>query len=182
MKVAGETPRPSASLTGVPACNCILTEVYSGRGQQQQIKACQTLNRALLALWHSHRHARGCAARPGMPSFDAGWDFVAQLNISWPFQLPNPFSSSPLATLSLFTNSCLPSFSPCYWCQRRISLTDSLQQMVLQGPVAFYRPDSTIYSLLMYEWHVQHWPFMMILFFLITYTNRWDGGLLIKGL
>lgn len=87
-----------------------------------------------------------------MPSFDAGWDFVAQLNISWPFQLPNPFSLSPLATLSLFTNSCLPSFSPCYWCQRRISLTDSLQQMVLQGPVAFYRPDSTIYALLMHEW------------------------------
>lgn len=28
--------------------------------------------------------------RPGMPSFDAGWDFVAQLDISWPFQLPNP--------------------------------------------------------------------------------------------
>lgn len=25
-----------------------------------------------------------------MPSFDAGWDFVAQLNISWPFQLPPP--------------------------------------------------------------------------------------------
>lgn len=25
-----------------------------------------------------------------MPSFDAGWDFVAQLNISWPFQLRYP--------------------------------------------------------------------------------------------
>lgn len=30
-----------------------------------------------------------------MPGFDAGWDIVAQLNIGWPFQLPNPFSSSP---------------------------------------------------------------------------------------
>lgn len=50
------------------------------------------------------------------------------------------FSSLPpsphplLATLSLYPNSCPPSFSSCYWCHRKISLTDSLQQMVLQCP------------------------------------------------
>lgn len=136
---------PCAGLTGVSACNYILTEVYSGKGQQQHMKACQTSNRALLtSWWYSHRHARGWSARPGMPSFDAGRDFVAQLNISWPFQLSSPpfspfspfspFPSSLSALLSLYTNSCAPSFPPFYWCHREISLTDSLQQMVPQCP------------------------------------------------
>ena len=97
---------PSAGLTGVSACNYILTEVYSGKGQQQHMKACQTSNRALLtSRWYSHRHARGWSARPGMPSFDAGRDFVAQLNISWPFQLSSP-PLPPLPLLPLgFTQS-----------------------------------------------------------------------------
>lgn len=46
MKATRGTPCPSAGLTGVSACNYILTEVYSGRGQQRQMKACQTLSRA----------------------------------------------------------------------------------------------------------------------------------------
>lgn len=36
-----------------------------------------------------------------MPSFDAGWDFVAQLNIRWPFQ-PLPSNPSiPFGTQSI---------------------------------------------------------------------------------
>lgn len=106
--------------------------------------------------------------------------FVAQLSISWPFQLANPLPSSPLATLTLFTNSCLPSFCPCYWCQRKISLTDSLQQMVLRASVAFYRQDSTIYSVFMHEWRAAG---AIHADFLFSYTNRWDGrGMLINGL
>lgn len=48
MKASGGTLCPSASPTGVFACNRILPEVYSGRRQQQQKKTCQTSNRALL--------------------------------------------------------------------------------------------------------------------------------------
>lgn len=102
MKVTRDTSYRSAGLTGVSACNCIHTEVYSGKGQQQQMKACQTSNSILLiSLWYSHRHARRLAARPGMPSFDAGRDFVAQLNMGWPFQLLPPLPPEPSITKSI---------------------------------------------------------------------------------
>lgn len=47
-----------------------------------------------------------------------------------------PTPLSPLA-LSLYPNSCPPSFSPCCWCHKKISQTDSLRQMVLQALQAF---------------------------------------------
>lgn len=36
-----------------------------------------------------------------MPGFDAGWDFVAQLNISWPFQLRTHPLPPPLSLILL---------------------------------------------------------------------------------
>lgn len=94
-----------------------------------------------------------------MPSFDAGWDFVAQLNIRWPFQHPPPPLSS--LALSLYPNSCPPSFSPCCWCHKKISQTDSLEQMVLCALQAF--------SCALLAIHVHFFP-------LKSYTSKLDGG------
>lgn len=82
------------------------------------MKACQTSNGVLLiSRWYSSRRARGPTARSGIPSFDAGWDFVAQYNIRWPFQLAAPSSSFPVAESSLSPNELLPTLiPPCHWC------------------------------------------------------------------
>lgn len=66
---------------------------------------------------------------PRMPAFDAEWDSVKWLTITWPPQPPPGF---PPARLS--TNSCQASFSQRCRCQGSAWLTDRLQQMVSEAP------------------------------------------------
>lgn len=176
MKATRGMPCPSASQTGVSACNYILTEVYSGIGQQRQMKACQTLSRALLTfLWYSHRHVRGCAARPGMPSFDAGWDLLR--------------SSTSVGLFSSLTPSPHPLWLPWVYlptvvCPHSLRATDARERFRWQIAFSrwFFKP----------QWHFTDGIQQFILyscmsdtcstghscrffFFLNSYTNRWDG-------
>lgn len=156
MRESAGAPFPSASLTGVSACNCILAEVYYGRGRHPQMKACQTSNGALLTLSCDPAPDMRADVPPGprMPAFDAEWAWLdlPHLNVG--------------ARRGLFTNSCQASFCPCCRCQGSILLTDRLQQMVLEAPGGILQTGFDD-LFLTGEWVTRAAQ---------SYTNRWDGG------
>lgn len=127
----------------------------------------------LTSVWYGRRHVGGCAARPGMPSFDAGWDL---LHSSASVGLFSPLTPYP-HPLWLHWR-----YLPTVVCPHSVHATDARERSRWQIAFSRWFFEPLWHLLCIHAWATcsrghSCW------FFLFSYTNRWDGrGVLIKGL